>query len=180
MRILLATLAAAVMGASGLQDAAARRAASPDACALLKAAVRTEFPSGFVGLRFEPTGHPNCSASKGSPGDTSYRLFTFGYLPPQALGSYAAAHEYWRSQWNAWRGKTGSDLTVERLRGFGADDAFGVETRFTDPARHNDTDVYWVKGAYAGGIELAGPGLTGDLDDGQALLKQLMKGISRT
>jgi hypothetical protein len=178
MRLPLAALTlAALLGAVRAQASPDRQPRSPDACALLKAAVRMEFPAGYVGLRFTPTGGFNCSASKGSPGSADYRLFSFGYLPPAAWGSAVAAHKFWQARWNHWRGKSGKDFTVERLRNFGADDAFGVEQRSRDPAKHTDTNITWVKGAYEGGIELAGPGLSGDLDDGQTLLKTLMKGI---
>lgn len=187
MRLRLTTLvlSTALLGSLGAHGAAARQARSPNACTLLKAAVRSEFPAAFLSLRFHPTVGAigqvfNCSASKGSPGSAQFRLFTFGYLPPAAWGSAAAARKFWQKQWNQWRGKAGKDFSVERLRGFGADDAFGVEKRYQDPAPHTDTNITWVKGAYEGGIELAGPGLSGDLEDGQNLLKALMKGIPRT
>jgi hypothetical protein len=181
MRLALTSLvlSAVWLGVFRAEAAPTSQALGPDACARLKAAIRSEFGLPVSALHFTPTGPFNCSASRGSPGSPGYRLFTFGYLPPAASGSPAAAHKFWQSQWNQWRGKSGKDFTAERLRGFGADDAFGIEKRYQDPALHTDTNITWVKGAYEGGIELAGPGHSGDLEDAQDLLKALMKGIPR-
>ena len=181
-------LATALLGLVGATGAGARPAVSPNACTVLKAAVRSEFPGAYSYVHFYPTlgarGQVfNCSASKGpfvDPWDPHGRKFTFGFLPPAAWGSAAAAHKFWLSEWNRSRGTKGKGVSVERLRGFGADDAFGVETAYQDPKPHTDTMIRWVKSGYEGGIEVSGPGQAGDLEDGQDLLRALMKGIPRS
>ena len=80
--------------------------------------------------------------------------FTFGFLPPAAWGTAAAAHKFWLAEWNRSRGTKGKGVSVERLRGFGADDAFGIETTYQDPKPHTDTTIRWVKGGYEGGVEV--------------------------
>jgi hypothetical protein len=181
-------LLTALLGLVGTNGAGARPAGSPNACTVLKAAVRSEFPPAYLYVHFYPTRGArgqvfNCSASKGpfvDPWDPHGRKFTFGFLPPVAWGSAAAAHKFWLGEWNRSRGTKGKGVSVARLRGFGADDAFGIETTSQDPKPHTDTIIRWVKGGYEGGVEVSGPGQAGDLEDGQDLLRALMKGIPRS
>jgi hypothetical protein len=189
MRLMITTLAlsAALIGSPGAGGAAARQTRSPNACTVLKAALVSEYGGAVKELRFYPTRGAlgqvfNCSAKKGPFVDPWEHVnFTFGFLPPAAWGSAAAAHRFWQATWNKWRGKTGKDLAVERLRGFGADDAFAVVTRYQDPKPHYNADVYWVKGGYEGELEFWSPGHSpsGALLPG-LLLKALMKGIPRS
>jgi hypothetical protein len=188
LRLLGLLLLTALLGLAAANAAGARQAGTPNACSVLKAAVRSEFPVPYHYVHWYPTRGAlgqvfNCSASKGpfvDAWDPHGMKFTFGFLPPAAWGSAAAAHRFWLAEWNRSRGTKGKGVSVERLRSFGADDAFGIETTYQDPKPHTDTTIRWVKGGYEGGVEVSGPAQTGDLEDGQNLLKALMKGIPRS
>ncbi|SRR6266536_2431764 len=177
-----AVVLACVLAALTAQAAAARPTRIPDACKLLKSALQHETVVWTSHLtHFVPTGRLSCNVTDGQQsGPGHYWSASFGYLPPAAWASAAAPHKYWQSVWNHWRGKTGDGLTVARLRGFGADDAFGVEKTGQDPELHTDTWIEWVKGGYEGRLELVGEGQLGDLEDAEGLLKQLMRGIPRS
>jgi hypothetical protein len=180
MRLRLTALAlclCATLAGLGAQTARARDAAGPEACPLLKAALRGESAVWTSHLsHLAPTGgkrdRTSCASSP-PPGPGHYWFVAFGFFTPSELGSAAAARKDWQTHWNAWRGRPG----VTRLRGFGADEAFAVENSSQDPTRHSDTRIFWLKGGYSGTLELEGPGDLGDVQDAEKLLKALMKGI---
>ena len=174
MRVRLLTIAVcAALSGLGAQAAVGQPAGEPDACKLLAAALRGEGFAYTSNLHRDAGGYwAACHYSDGKRLDSHWSL-GFGLLPEPSV---AAAKKSWQVTWNAWRGKTGNDFTVERLRGFGADEAFGVENGLDDPPR-TDTLIWWCKGRYDGHLELRAPGQLGNLEDAQGLLKVLMRGI---
>ena len=171
IRLLTIVVCAALTGL-GTSAAQGQQAGDPDSCKLLASSLQGGLFYKHL-VRLDPGGYwAACHYSDGK-GLNSQWYEGFGLLPEPSV---VAAKKSWQVKWNAWRGKTGNDFTVERLRGFGADDAFGVENRLTDPPR-TDTLIWWRKGHYDGQLELRAPGLVADLDDAAGILKVLMRGI---
>ena len=158
--------------------------ARPDACKLLKAAVHGHTWEHRV--RVDP-GHDrmHCSYSDGKPPAENQWLITLDVTPyPPFKPSVAQAREAWQKIFAAVRAAKGNGGTPVRLRGFGADDAFGVEST-NETARSGPSStaaVQWRKGFYLGEIHFTAPLSShhGDLDDVEDLLRDVMRGMPRS
>jgi hypothetical protein len=179
MRIRLSMVAVCV-AVTGLaaEGALAGSAGRPAACKLLASALRKEGGVFLHHVRLDRGGNwTSCHYSDGEPpGPGSHWSLSFSFIPEPSAG---AAVKLWQRIWSGWRGTTGEGLTVARLRGFGADNAFGYEKHDDDPAQ-TDTEIFWQKGRYYGQLEVRGPGMLGDFEDAEGLLKALMPGIPRS
>jgi hypothetical protein len=92
----------------------------------------------------------------------------------------AEAQASWQQSYSKWQGtnaqSASSTSSVSRLRDFGADDAFLVETKRTDPEPGaREAMVYWRKGRWVGTLQLRVPlsSNLGDADDAQEIMKSI-------
>ena len=99
----------------------------------------------------------------------------FGFVP---YTSVAEAQANWQQSYSKWQGtnaqSASSSSSVSRLRSFGADDAFVVETKRTDPEPGaREAMVYWRKGRWVGTLQLRGPlsSNLGDAEDAQEIMR---------
>jgi hypothetical protein len=106
--------------------------------------------------------------------DAQWRV-GFGFVPYTTV---AEAEASWQQSYNKWLGtnvqSASSTSTVSRLRGYGADDAFIVETTRTDPQPGaREAMVYWRKGRWVGTLQLRAPlsSNLGDVEDVQEIMK---------
>src|SRR5262245_35766152 len=86
-------------------------------------------------------------AAGGNKLDAQWRV-GFGLVP---YTSIAEAQKSWQETYGKWQGETSqsasSTSSVSRLRGYGADDAFIVETTTSEPGSR-EAMVYWRKGRW--------------------------------
>jgi hypothetical protein len=156
---------------------AASDATRPDACKMLRAALKGTVLGLRVGHRAAGSYWANCEFDDGhEPGPDRHWSAHFNGLIPQP--SVADAKRMWGQIWKGWKGTTGEGLSVARLRGYGADDAFGVESFGEDP-RSSNTMVWWRKGRYFGILEITGLGAVADFETAEDMLRQLMRGVAR-
>lgn len=106
--------------------------------------------------------------------DVQWRV-GFGFVP---YTSIAEAQKSWQETYGKWQGKTSesasSTSSVSRLRGYGADDAFIVETTTSEPGSR-EAMVYWRKGRWVGTLQLRAPldSKSGGVEDAQFIMKEL-------
>ena len=181
MRLRIATLvvlSTTTLGALGAQTAAARQDKLPNACKLLTPVLRGTVLAAQAEKRVAPN-WTTCEYTDGKdPGPEHQWWVSFGFVPER---SAAVARKSWLRTWNSWRGTAAKGRVVARLRGFGADDAFGVEMTDTsqDPASY-EALVFWRKGRWSGSLDLHAPAPVADLEEAQDMLKELMRGIPRS
>ena len=106
--------------------------------------------------------------------DAQWRV-GFGFVP---YTTAAEAATNWQQSYSKWQGTNGqsasSTSSVSRLRGYGADDAFIVETKRTDPQPGaREAMVYWRKGRWVGTLQLRAPlsSNLGDVEDAEEIMK---------
>lgn len=176
MNLRLATLVllAALAGASA--TAAPARPAT-DACKLLKAALRGTIIGASAVNRARGSNRVNCEYEDNPPGpDRHWWAHLNGLLPERSI---ATAKADWQRNWQGWKGTTGDGVSVFRLRGFGADDAFAVENLESNPPSSN-TLIWWRKGRHYGLLEIGGLGNLADVEEAEQMLKEIMPGVPRT
>jgi len=101
----------------------------------------------------------------------------FGFVPYTTV---AEAEANWQQSYSKWQGtnaqSASSTSSVSRLRFYGADDAFIVETKRTDPQPGaREAMVYWRKGRWVGTLQLRAPlsSNLGDVEDAEAIMKSI-------
>jgi hypothetical protein len=106
--------------------------------------------------------------------DAQWRV-GFGFVPYTTV---AEAEASWQQSYNRWLGtnvqSASSTSTASRLRGYGADEAFVVETKRTDPQPGaREAMVYWRKGRWVGTLQLRAPlsSNLGDVEDAQEIMR---------
>jgi hypothetical protein len=177
MRIVMTTATLVVALGALAAPGVARDAARPDACKMLRAALKSTVLGLHVGHRAAGSYWANCEYDDGHlPGPDRHWSAHFNGLIPQP--SVAAAKSMWGTIWKGWKGTTGEGVSVSRLRGYGADDAFAVESFLEDP-RSSNTMVWWRKGRHVGVLEITGLGAVADVEQAEDMLKQLMRGVAR-
>jgi hypothetical protein len=115
-------------------------------------------------------------APEGNNLDAQWRA-GFGFVPHTTA---AEAEASWQQSYSKWQGtnvqSASSTSSVSRLRFYGADDAFIVETKRTDPQPGaREAMVYWRKGRWVGTLQLRAR-LTsnlGDVEDAEAIMKSI-------
>lgn len=167
----------ALLAASTGTAGEARR---PTACAMLEAGLK----GTVIGARTKPArGNTklSCTHTDGKPLTESTWQASLSFYPyPPAKPSVSGARSAWNAIYAAVR-KKGEE--PERLRGFGADDAFGYEsekpTALPGPLR--TSAITWRKGTYLGELDLTAPlsSNLGDLDDGVIILKDALRLLPR-
>jgi hypothetical protein len=152
---------------------ASAAAASVDGCKLMAAAIKANggvWPLVLTESDYERTTEPpgvvctwNEKRKESSVG-LVYHLSLYFFVAPSVAAARAAL-------------RTRLVVSTKRaLRGTGADEAYARETQ----GPHSTfTSVAWRKGRYWGQMLVAGPGLSGDLDDARELLALLMRRLPR-
>lgn len=153
-----------------------------DACKLLDEAAKRANPqmSHEASQRSPGSNWESCEYTDVAAGSNLLeRKFSmsFGFVPYTSL---TEAQQDWQKTYDKWLGHKGesasSSSSVSRLRGFGADDAFVVETTNRDPEPGSqDAFAYWRKGRWMGTLNLHAPKPNIEADVGyvQAMLKAM-------
>lgn len=174
------TICAATVGTtSGQRRTDAQGPRGIDACGLLLgvkgSAIIAHTPHqsfGSTWLSCEYTDVPH----GGNTLDAQWRA-GFGFVPYTTV---AEAEASWQQSYSKWQGtnvqSASSTSSVSRLRFYGADDAFIVETKRTDPQPGaREAMVYWRKGRWVGTLQLRAPlsSNLGDVEDAEAIMKSI-------
>jgi hypothetical protein len=151
---------------------ASAAAASVDGCKLMAAAIKAHavWPLVLTEYDYERTTEPpgvvctwNEKRKESSVG-LVHHLSLYFFVAPSAAAARAAL-------------RTRLVVSTKRaLRGTGADEAYAKETQ---GPHATFTSVAWRKDRYWGQMLVAGPRLSGDLDDARELLALLMRRLPR-
>lgn len=175
---MIALVALLVVGSASAGEGARR----PTACAMLAAGVEAssafKYKTGPLALGNNAL---SCTRTDGKPlTEVEWRASLSFYPYPPAKPSIAGAKQAWKQAYTASRRK-GEE--PERLRGFGADDAYGYESeRPTASPPVRTSGIFWRKGVYLGELLIGAPlsSNRGDLEDASDILKASLRLLPRS